>query len=187
MLDSRPNDKQSPNPSRHRLRIRWALLALGVLITCVAVTKALTAAPALADGTTILRNWQTGVCLDSDYGGDTFVSLNNCNFGTSQQWNITTVSSYLGLPVVAIQDTQTGLCLTSSYSWPGSSQAIPLFTSQCSAGSGYLPTQLWIESGNSYMGQYMNDATAQCLDNSGTALYTLTCNGGGYQNWRQGY
>jgi hypothetical protein len=48
--------------------------------------------------------------------------------------------------------------------------------------------QKWLRTGDSYVTQYVNIATGLCLDsNSAGSAYTLGCNGGGYQTWREGY
>lgn len=157
---------------------------LGMAVTVIfASLAAFTPGRALADANSvsIMRNWATGVCLDSNYDGAAYVLP--CNGGNYQNWD--TDWGYKvddeGHWIVSLWDKQTGMCLQETDGWTNGS---PVITAPCISND---PSEGWVWYGDATVGQYHNLESGACLDNNGVALYTNACNGGGYQNWRQGY
>ena len=143
------------------------------------------------DGTTILRNWETGRCLDSNGAGKVYTSP--CGNGNRyQSWRRFRYQSRPPLQSATLyvfQNVATGLCL--DY-WAGGRG---LYTSRCrnpSRNNNHY--QMWKMTGNTTVARYHHVASAAyrsqrlCLDSDrkGSA-YVIGCNGGGFQNWRQGF
>lgn len=182
-------DVKDPTASRSRRRT-WPRVTVWRVVALAAVFASLMAfapmnARADANQLTILRNWQTGQCLDSNETGAVYEGT--CDGRNSQTWFVlwTHQVDSAGHYIVEFEDNQTGLCLTTENesTSSGGGNVLPVFTTSCNNSSG----QSWLWYGDSTVGQYHNLANQACLDNNGSAVYALTCNGGGYQDWRQGY
>jgi serine/threonine-protein kinase len=171
------------NKSRRRRRVH-VVAGLGMAVAAVfASLAAFTPAKALADANSvsIMRSWATGVCLDSNYDGAAYVLP--CNGGNFQNWYIDWGHKVddEGHYLVELRDNETDLCLDVTTT---STSAAPLTTAPCDWGNS---AEVWVWYGNPTVGQYHNEVSGACLDNNGAALYTLACNEGGNQDWRQGY
>jgi hypothetical protein len=137
---------------------------------------ALIGPPAHADTpTTLIRSWATGVCLDSNYAGAAYVG--GCNFGTYQNWQWDVVSTPFRSSIL-FRDAETNRCLDSNF-------AGNVYTSPCDAGNRFQ--QWFVTNPTGAVYQFQNHATGLALDNNGTSLYTSPPNGGGYQDWKNGF
>ncbi len=142
---------------------------------------AISASPAAAYvGPNLLRNWETGLCLDSgpgDEGGRGQVYTNPCDSRNDYQtWNIL-YQGRDGNDIVMIQDKATGLCL---------SRQLDVSTLPCNGGDN---DQRWLAVGTSWdKVQLRPYGSGACLDsNRNREVYTLGCNGGGNQLWKLGF
>lgn len=157
---------------------RWWTGALTLAMSLGFAT--LSAGPASAYvGPDLLRNWETGLCLDSgpgDEGGRGQVYTNPCQPGNDYQtWNIL-YQGHDGHDIVMIQDKATGLCL---------SRQLDVSTLPC---NGAAADQRWLAVGGGWNNvQLKSSGSGACLDsNRNRDVYTLGCNGGGYQAWKLG-
>jgi len=169
---------------RQRRRVSKRLM-VGLSILCaLALAGTLTPGPASADTsssssvvisvyTGIIRNWATGACLDA------FANVNPC-YGNDnyQEWAVApggrgSWESPTTNGSVYIENMQTGACLDDGSGLYMNSSCVP-----------NDPAQQWFSLGTPYQAWFINSLTGQCLDNNGSSLYTLPCNGGGYQTWR---
>src|SRR5882762_7116952 len=116
MIDERP-----PAQARRFWRMpRWArnaLLVLGAVVMSLTLAPAAAQADAIVGQNTMLRNWATGVCLDSNEGGAAYAI--GCNFGNYQIWYTggTGINVRVGNvlhPVIILRDNQTNRCLDSN-------------------------------------------------------------------------
>ncbi|GAA3136272.1 RICIN domain-containing protein [Streptosporangium carneum] len=158
------NTEDAPRQGGIKQKARRALFA-SVLVT----SAVLAAAPAHADDTVILRNWETGLCLDSNHAGDVYAI--GCNGGQYQVWNF---KFYPGPWADTIRDAATGRCLDSN-------GAGKVYTLPCNGGE----NQLWYTRQNpGHRWTLQNEATGMMLDsNRAGKVYTLSANGGNNQNW----
>jgi hypothetical protein len=153
-------------------------VVLGGLIPAVA----LTATPASASTTTILRSWSNGACLDSNHAGQVYEDP--CNGGNFQNWDLTFSLNHLSETL--IEDNQTGLCLAHL---PGG-----MLTEGCNSADS---AQIWVVATyiDSHGHQVLNiDKTAPaggCLDANSTAAgppyVNPNCYTGGAQDWKAGF
>jgi len=139
---------------------------LVAILGAAALATATVATPAQAD-TLVYQygNWQTGLCLDSNYNGQVYAL--GCNGGNYQQWR--------GKGVYAVYDVQTGLCLDSNYDGQ-------VYTMGCNGGN-YQNWGFYTDiHGRGF--SIKNLQTGLCLDsNYAGQVYTLGCNDGNYQQW----
>jgi hypothetical protein len=159
-----------------RIHARRTLLILSALVTAATLTP--TAANAAAD-TTIIRNWETGLCLDSNAAGNVYTGP--CNGGPYQSWKMTIllVAPNSSDDVTAVlTNVATGRCLDSNF---GGS----IYTSPCQLPNDW---QHWLWWGDGNVTQFADHHTRLFLDsNRAGNAYTLASNLGGYQNWRRGF
>jgi hypothetical protein len=169
-------------PSRARGVLRKAAL-LAVVLGGLIPAAALTAAPASATTTTILRSWSNGACLDSNYAGAVYEDP--CNGGNYQNWDLTFVDNYQVPVETQIRDNQTGLCLAHL---PGG-----MLTEGCNSADLY---QEWLDlaftdgQGHEVL-NIENYGTGGCLDANSTAAgppyVNPNCYSGGAQDWKPGF
>lgn len=168
-------------PFRARGVLRKAAL-LAVVLGGLIPAAALTAAPASASTTTILRSWSNGACLDSNYAGAVYEGP--CNGGNYQNWDLNFNFNVLG-EQSQIKDNQTGLCLAHL---PGG-----MLTEGCNSGDRY---QLWfvvaiIDGQGHQVLNIQNYGTGGCLDANSTAAgppyVNPHCYLGGAQDWKPGF
>ncbi|MEV7005466.1 ricin-type beta-trefoil lectin domain protein [Streptosporangium sp. NPDC051022] len=162
------NTENAPRQGGMKQKARRVLIA-GALAT----SALLMATPAHADDTVILRNWETGLCLDSNHAGEVYAI--GCNGGQYQVWNF---KNDFWATTDIIKDAATGRCLDSN-------GAGKVYTLPCNGG----PYQSWYTSQNpGHVWRLKNKATGLMLDsNRAGAVYTLAANGGGNQNWSPKY
>lgn len=158
-------------------RLRAGVLALG-LSAGLAFTSAAPASAARSIGTDFLRNWATGLCLDSSDGGESgrgFVYTNPCTQGNDYQtWSVE-FQGHDTYDQVKIRNKATGLCLSRTFG---------LSTLSCGD-----PNTEWDGVGSDWSRVELRAPGAgQCLDSdSNGSAYVLGCNGGGNQKWKLGY
>jgi Ricin-type beta-trefoil lectin domain len=115
----------------------------------------------------VLKNRQTGRCLDDSFGyGLRSIACNGLNY---QQWNATWGYNWQFKNVV------TGRCIDDSFGYG-------LRSTACNG----LDYQRWIVDSPHGLGDYelMNLVTGRCIDDSfGYGLRPLACNGLDYQVW----
>lgn len=137
-----------------------------------------------ADGNLVFMNANTGMVLDSNQAGATYV--NSANGGTFQNWALPAFPALPGFigGASAVQttltDAQTGLCLDDN--------AGAVKTDQC----GGQPSQQWSMAAAGATVVITNQQTGQCLDGnflnpalpSDGAVFTSPCNGSSLsQQW----
>lgn len=155
-------------------------LSLGVSLVSAGNASALSSGDVI--GTNLLRNWETGRCLDAgwgDEGGVGRVYTNPCQTGNAHQtWQII-YESHSTHDVVQVKNQATGLCLSS---FGGGST---LRTDACS--DSY--NDYWYGVGSSWEKvQFRNLWTGTCADsNSSGSAYHIGCNSGGNQLWKLGF
>jgi hypothetical protein len=147
------------------LRRRIGFLLAGLLATTALVSIPVTPASA-SIYYVVIKNLQTGRCLDSNYNGNVYTL--RCNGGNYQNWIVATYD-------YTIRDAQTGRCLDSNYNGN-------VYTLRCNGGN----YQKWYPEGTIEAAYtWMRDgATGRELDsNYGGSVYTLPRNTGNYQKW----
>jgi hypothetical protein len=164
----RSEDRPARRFARGRFtkRLGRALLVLAALIGATVFVSG----PAYsANFDLVLRNWETGLCLDSNDDGAVYTLA--CNGGNYQNWNRVPEDPFL------IRNEQTRLCLESD-------QDGYVHTRTC-----HIPYdhQRWSE-GFAPQTVLTNVATGWCLDSNHRGnVYTLGCNWAGFQRWKYGY
>lgn len=158
---------------------RTLLLIVGVFVASLAFQA--TPAQAYPPNAGIIRNWETGRCLDSDWNGNVYTLP--CNGGNYQKWYIQWNFDRCGYSYCQtgflVRNVATDRCLdswgspyvvTSSECWVRSDNR----SWQVSTSNNYVVTRFkWFTDSNF------------CLDsNYAGNVYTQWCNGGGFQNWR---
>src|SRR3984957_2545633 len=161
--------RQSPHLSAHGRQLGIAILAvLGCAVLVIGPgAKPASAAPAFA----FMENYQTGLCLASNGNGQVWTE--SCNYGSSEEWEITPTPS--STPNQAIQSVTTGLWLDSNF-------AGNLYTDPGNGGA----YQSWVVlyPNDDGMFAFQDVATGRWLDsNYAGAAYTNPGNGGTYQSW----
>jgi serine/threonine-protein kinase len=166
-----------------------------VVALMVGAFSAITAAsPAQADwvGENVIRNWETGLCLDSNWAGDVYTLP--CELGTNphQVWEIWQQGTSSMGPIVQLRNKATGRCLDTA----DGSNPVTISSYDCPAHpAGWLPpayvyrTFFHATGSPWYKMQFRSwYSSGYCLDsNRGGDVYSIPCNGGNYQNWRHGY
>ncbi|MDX2678969.1 RICIN domain-containing protein [Streptomyces sp. NY05-11A] len=132
--------------------------------------------------TNILRNWETGRCLDSNWDGQVYT--NPCDQGNDYQTWTVVYKSHSAYDNVQIVNKATQRCLyTNDY------PALVLATVPCEgvpAGQTPGKGQLWAAVGSGWDNVQLVGAEG-CLDsNRGGSAYVQGCNGGNYQHWKLG-
>jgi Ricin-type beta-trefoil lectin domain len=173
--------------SKGTYRSFLGLIAAAPVVAAIALVIGL-AAPASASTTSVYIDYQTGLCLDSNYSNPAYpatgaVYTDPCNSGNYQNWQTNDNGS-----TDTRVDAQTGLCLDSNYSNPAYPATGAVYTDPCNSGN----YQNW----HIYFDQYgvtvIQDAqTGLCLDSNYSnpaypatgAVYTDPCNNGTYQGW----
>ncbi|MER5432107.1 ricin-type beta-trefoil lectin domain protein [Streptomyces sp. NPDC002588] len=133
-------------------------------------------------GSNFLRNWATGLCLDSNSKGEVYTLP--CQQGNDfQTWEPIYVL-HTSNDVVQVKNKATGWCL---YRNPldGSLETYPC--DDVSVGVSW--NQRFDAIGSSWTKiQLKNWFGGNCVDsNASGSAYLLDCNDGGYQQWRLGY
>jgi hypothetical protein len=152
---------------------RRGLTACAAALGSTALTVGLAVTPASASTylfTTRWRDYQTALCLDSNYAGAVYTNPCYAGGDTYQNWEF-----YSGTYAGNYQDQQTGLCLDSNY-------AGAVYTDACDSDDTY---QNWTLGGEGPGETIQDYQTGLCLDsNSAEAVYTYACNWNDtYQNW----
>ncbi|MFI7502742.1 RICIN domain-containing protein [Streptomyces sp. NPDC049687] len=168
---------KSHAPGRFARRVWTAVLAMAVSMGFVFLNAGSASALNYGDliGRNFLRNWATGLCLDSnDLGNGTGdVYTRPCQQGNKYQtWEVFYVF-HAYYDMVYIRNQQTGFYLNMR---DDGSLVTRMYTSQAweGAGTGWDKVSLRI--------------SGSCLDsNTSGSAYTLGCNDGGYQKWKLGY
>jgi serine/threonine-protein kinase len=166
--------QQSPTQPRQKKRgLRYVIIVMaGLVVVSAALILPAQAGPAQG---TIIRNWETGRCLDSNWAGQVYTL--GCNGGDYQGWRI----EYVGqreVFVYHIVNVKTGRCLDTAAA--GYVQTTPC--------EGHKEYQLWHAAGTDGMRKIelrQYSFRGSCLDsNRAGSVYKLRCNGGGFQLWR---
>ncbi|MDX3453717.1 RICIN domain-containing protein [Streptomyces sp. ME02-8801-2C] len=154
--------------------------SLGISLTGAGSASALSSGEVI--GTNVLRNWETGRCLDAaagDEGGVGRVYTNPCQTGNAHQnWRVI-YESHSTYDVVQVKNVATGLCLST---FGGGST---LRTDACSDSF----NDYWYGVGSSWdQVSFRNLVTGTCADSdyNGSA-YAIGCNDGGFQKWKLGF
>jgi len=155
---------------------RTARSALAVISILATLTLVASPAAALPGGGGIIRNWQTGLCLDSNHNGDVYAM--GCNGGNYQNWD----EGWISRDHYQIVNKQTGRCLDAN-------QAGQVYTSPCARDNPYQrwkPTNWNRSCCDYYRIQFQHHIHGNvCLDSDRQGkVYTMPCNGGNFQNWR---
>ncbi|MEV1062060.1 RICIN domain-containing protein [Streptomyces sp. NPDC050263] len=133
--------------------------------------------------TDILRNWETGRCLDSNSVGQVYT--NPCDQGNDyQRWTVV-YKGHSAFDEVQIVNKATQRCLYSN-DYP----SLVLATVPCEGvGAGQTPGagQVWGADGSGWDNVQLKKRQ-WCLDsNRGGSAYMQDCNGGNYQHWKLGF
>ncbi|WP_050371392.1 RICIN domain-containing protein [Streptomyces acidiscabies] len=171
-------NKQSLPKSR-ALSLRWYA---GLFSVALSLAMALvSASPASAAiGTNLLRNWETGRCLDSNGNGDVYTLP--CQPGNAYQTWTVDLYRHSDYDEVTFRNNATGRCL---YWADGSVRTAPC----TSSGDWGHNLSIWRAVGSGWDNVQLTDAGGgSCLDsNRAGNAYMLGCNGGGFQRWRLGF
>ncbi|MFB9622734.1 RICIN domain-containing protein [Nonomuraea helvata] len=178
---------------------KTALRTIVVISTLIA-SIALVNAPARADvyRDSMLRNWETGLCLDSNFDGRVYTL--GCNSGNYQRWIIETWGGGIprgpddgplppeGVnegPWFALRNAATGRCLDSN--------GRDVYTTPCQTGNAYQAWLVWdLWSDNLTIQPYTygfaghNPRGSLDSDRAGH-VYVHEENDGGFQNWKPGF
>ncbi|MGI5182393.1 RICIN domain-containing protein [Dactylosporangium sp. CA-152071] len=163
---------------------------LAVLITVVTVAMSAVAfqSPAQAYvGTSVLRNWETGRCLDSNWNGDVYTLPCSLPVRSNdhQIWEPVKLV-HNKFDIVKLRNKATGLCLI----WlPGNPNVIRT-TDQC--GYNGLASDIrisWAAEGTGWSNVvFRNRVGGQVLDGNHVGhVYPHASNNGGFQQWKFGY
>ncbi|MDX3386093.1 ricin-type beta-trefoil lectin domain protein [Streptomyces niveiscabiei] len=157
----------------------WAaVLALGLTLG-FSLFNAGPASASVIVQNTLIRNWETGMCLEWNPAGSDYVITGTCNFETNvQRWDVE-FQYHANYDVVTIK-TRSGKALT----WTNDFTSVK--TLNYVAGSS---NQQFAGVGSSWDQVQLTDvSTRRCLDSNRVGqTYGLGCNGGGYQKWKLGY
>ncbi|SHH89993.1 Cytolethal distending toxin A/C domain-containing protein [Streptomyces sp. 3214.6] len=172
-------------PHMKRPSRRWWAGALALVLSLGFAF--MNANPASAAGsiyikTNILRNWETGRCLDSNWEGQVYT--NPCDQGNDYQTWTVVYKGHSAFDEVQIVNKATQRCLYSN-----DNPALVLATVPCEgvpAGQTPGAGQLWGADGSGWDNVQLKRAW-WCLDsNRGGSAYVQGCNGGNYQHWKLG-
>ncbi|MEU4640345.1 hypothetical protein [Micromonospora sp. NPDC023814] len=178
-------------------RPRHRVLAFVVALMVGAFSAITVASPAQAWFITanMVRNLQTGWCLDSNWAGDVYTLPCSLPMGTNphQVWEVHGVMSGLSDPVVQLKNKATGRCLDTIYG--DNPRTVTLDGHYCPTGvtNTLPPAYVWrtffFATGSKWNSvqfkSYMS--TSYCLDSNYGDVYSFHCNGGNWQNWKLGY
>ncbi|WP_432976039.1 RICIN domain-containing protein [Dactylosporangium sp. CA-233914] len=163
---------------------------LAVLITVVTIAMSAVAfqSPAQAYvGTNILRNWETGRCLDSDWNGDVYTLPCDLPVGSNdhQIWEPIR-RAHAEFDVVILKNKATSRCL----GWlPGKPNVIRT-TVQCGYDGRATDIRvLWSAVGTGWANVlFRNNVGGEVLDsNRAGNVYPHAFNDGGFQHWKFGF
>ncbi|CAL9329766.1 RICIN domain-containing protein [Streptomyces sp. enrichment culture] len=126
-------------------------------------------------GISIMRNEQTGLCLDSDMNGNVYTKTCTSN-NPYQQWSPISqkIDDY---PGYMIKNNRTGLCLTAVD--PGNVRTLP-------CGTGYMPQNWrrgWFLNSNALATSAWNTYTVLDSNSKGNVYLKEEINGNRYQSW----
>ncbi|WP_157876602.1 RICIN domain-containing protein [Streptomyces graminilatus] len=130
-------------------------------------------------GPNLLRNWETGRCLDSNSSGQVYT--NPCQTGNDYQtWNML-FSRHDAYDIVEVQNKATGLCLRYDINRR-------MITANC-LGSGGAHAGLWAAVGSSWDKVQLKSAFGgnECVDNTSGGVSLRGCYNTGLQLWKLGF
>jgi hypothetical protein len=155
-----------------KLGTRTATLILAASASVAAFTVGL--GPAAATGTTMIRNWNNGRCLDSNSAGAAYTLP--CNGGQYQQWE--ELDEISGAAYTdRLVDVATNRCLTND-----SGQ---VYTYPCIPG---YRNQLWVDydlGGNAHM--YLNIQTGFVLKANSAGVVFASEGSANIGDWKRGF
>ncbi|MGW2637466.1 RICIN domain-containing protein [Streptomyces sp. NPDC001348] len=150
-------------------------LALGLSLVNASPASAYTLGP------NFLRNWETGLCLDSNAAGSVYT--NPCQFGNNYQNWVVVYDHHTTYDVVKIMNVATRLYLY----W---SPTKPITNEYVNSGTPNYPQLTWLAKGSGWDNVELSDVDGKNLCLYGTrangALMDL-CNGSGFSKWKLGY
>ncbi|WP_329222385.1 ricin-type beta-trefoil lectin domain protein [Streptomyces sp. NBC_01485] len=184
----RPADRQTANRASGPglMSRRWwtGALALALSLGFAFMNANSASAATYYRYVNLLRNWETGRCLDSNAVGQVYT--NPCQQGNDYQTWTVVYKARMDHDIVQIVNKATQRCLY----W-NDKPALVLATVACEVSWTQDPSAslLWRAAGSSWDNVQLTDIHAsKCLDsNRGGSAYMHDCNGGGYQHWKLGF
>ncbi|MFI1398127.1 RICIN domain-containing protein [Streptomyces sp. NPDC020681] len=169
-------------PNRPRSGFGRAALKVGIVALALLPAAALSVVTSgnsaqASAGASILRNMETGLCLDSNFNGDVYTSPCGSPIDSNafQLWERFEFRGSVQLTNIA-----TGRCL--SQRWDR-----PIATEPCSLSHPSAGWQFWgVEGG--WDNIVLRNSYSDALDSDRAGgVYSYPYNGGGFQRWKLGY
>ncbi|GII85614.1 hypothetical protein Ssi03_36040 [Sphaerisporangium siamense] len=161
--------------ARRAMRAGLRLVPMGAILASTAII----ATPAHAETVSILRSWETGLCLDSNFAGEVYtlacsVPQNN----NHQKWR----TNYPFGGPTRFQNVATGRCLAGTTDDLGFGYA---YTTPC--GQGFLGWNINGSQSNVWTVGHSGSGSVLESDRSGHVSIAPIGSGGVYHNWKFGY